>query len=707
MDGRLAVLAIMGELKTHNCPDELMHMACKRLFGKDYRFNETADALKHIKPIPPKCETLRSQLHVECDGCVWKPKNPQLEVIITPQNPSSEVIVIDPTQYTHAGNADWFIRLHGQNVRYVRDWKCWMIWNGKIWEYFESDEITQLVVELTREMNRQADYITDSTAANLLRKHAKATQSLANMLATIKTAKNDPKIQAKPDDFDSNKYLINYANGTLNLKSGQIQPYNRDDLMTKCSRIPFIQQPIPVFLKFLDEIFEGKQEIIKYIQTLFGMCMTGDVSQEQLFIFWGSTANNGKGTLVEAISYILDEYRVALPVSSLAAHTRSAIPNDIAMLKGARLCTVNEPRDNEPLDAGTIKSITDKGQISARFLGKEFFKFWQTHHTIITTNPKPNIKMDAGMKRRLVLIPFYFSPVVVDLNLDKKLQAEAPGIIAWMLEGCLRWQKDGDLIQPQEIKDAVAEYHEEMDHLSEFWHVCIEVDIAHAKTPTNIIYAIYKLWCEANEIRAQSPKNFTQTVLHKGIKGLKKDFGYNINKVRCRSYIGIRGTMRATEIALRYMANPGTEKEWAVEQFQQWESWKPATATEKIMRNEGTQEIIKSIQDRFGTDATREEVDEFIKAWDEDVSDDDRDQIVTAFFSPQPQASGQAQRDRIKSLRDILLEEQNLNGAAQIDAIVFKASSIGMNKEIVIDMVNKLKSSGEVIEASNDRYRVV
>ncbi len=615
--------------------------------------------------------------------------------------------IIDATQYTHAGNADWFVRLHGRNVRYVRDWKRWMIWNGKIWEHFESDEITQLVVTLTHEMYRQAESMTDSSAADLLRKHAKCTQSSSNMLSTIKTAKNDPNIQAKPDDFDANKYLINYANGTLNLRTGKIQEFSRDDLMTKCSRIPYDPIPIPIFLNFLNEIFEGKQEIIKYVQTLFGMCMTGDVSQEQLFIFWGATANNGKGTLVEAISYILDDYRVALPVSSLVAHTRNAIPNDIAMLKGARLCTVNEPRDNEPLDAGTIKSITDKGQISARFLGKEFFKFWQTHHTIITTNSKPNIKMDAGIKRRLVLIPLYFSPAVVDLNLDQKLQQEAPGIIAWMLEGCMRWQKDGDLIQPQEIKDVVAEYHEEMDHLTGFWHNCIEVDICHAKTPINIIYNIYKLWCEANEIRVQAAKTFTQTVLQKGIKGLKKEWGYTADKKTCRSFVGIRGTMQATEIALRYMQNPTAEREWAVEQFQQWESWKPATDTEKLMRNEHTEIALKELQKEFGANKPAPElVDSFLKVFfDGEVDDEDRAKIVTAYFAPVAE-SGQNQRDRIKTLRNIIRDNQG-QGAVPAEAIIQKAQEAGISKEAMEDMIQKLKSSGEIIEASDGRYRVV
>ena len=96
MDGRRAIIAIMGELKNVGCPDELMHMACKRFFGKDYKFNETDDALKYIKPIPPKCETLRQTLNVECDGCSWKPKTAEPEIkekvepILTQEEPIEE-----------------------------------------------------------------------------------------------------------------------------------------------------------------------------------------------------------------------------------------------------------------------------------------------------------------------------------------------------------------------------------------------------------------------------------------------------------------------------------------------------------------------------------------------------------------------------------------------------------------------------------------
>lgn len=698
-EGREYMLAMCTDLKAQGATESHIKVFAKLMYGAKFDETRTLQEWQNIDPAKTwTCGKLREKCaaHIDLNKC--EQCKARKEAYTNPPQ------ISEKAQYTDVGNAHWFVQLHGRNIKYVPSWKAWMVWDKTRWVMRTTEQMTPYVEQLASEMRRQADNMIDSGAAEELRKYADKSESYNKMLACIKVAQNHPAILCDHEAFDQNKYLINFANGTLDLKTGILRDFNRDDMMTKISPVPFDPtKPYPIFSKFLNEIFEGKQELIKYIQTLFGMCMTGDVSQEQLFIFWGASGGNGKGTLVEIISYILNEYRVALPIASLSAHAKNNIPNDIAMLKGARLCTVNEPKDNEPLDAGKIKEITDKGQISARFLGKEFFKFWQTHHTIITTNPQPNIRMDGGMRRRLVLVPFYYSPEVIDINLDVKLRTEAPQIIGWMLEGCLRWQKEG-LIQPQEIKDAVTDYHESMDPLTEFWNVCIEVDILHAQTPSNLLYTIYKLWCEANEIRAQSHKTFTQTIIRKSIKGVKKHLGYDKNGMRCQTFIGLRGTSKAVEIALRYKANPSAEREWAIEQFQQWESWKPATPIEKIMRSEDTSEVIKGLHDRFGNTKPAEfEVDAYIKAWDEDISDEDRAKIVVAYLTT---VSDQNQRDRIKTLRDIIRDNQG-KGATPIEIIISKSQEAGIEKRDMENMIQKLKSSGGIIEVSENRYRVV
>lgn len=68
---------------------------------------------------------------------------------------------------------------------------------------------------------------------------------------------------------------------------------------------------------------------------------------------------------------------------------------------------------------------------------------------------------------------------------------------------------------------------------------------------------------------------------------------------------------------------------------------------------------------------------------------------------------GKSQRDRIKVLREIIRDLQKEMGAAPIEEIISRAEESGIKKETVEDMIQKLKSAGEIIESSNDRFRVV
>lgn len=468
--------------------------------------------------------------------------------------------VIDLANLTDLGNAKRFVTLHQRNIKYVPVWKCWMVWDGKRWIGRDSSGMVPLVDEMIKSMYAEANGTISSEDSERLKKHAKATEAENRIMATIRLAASQPDMQADPDDFDRDKYLINFANGTIDLKQKQLREFQREDMMTKiCSVVYESSTKAPRWISFLNEIFENKSEMINYIQTILGMCMTGDASQEQIFIFWGATGGNGKGTLVEAVAHILSEYHVPLPIESILSKNKTNIPNDIAMLKGARLCVINEPEFGVRISESKIKQLTSKDSISARFLGKEFFRFKPTHHTIIQTNPKPNIRLDGGIERRLVLVPFNFKVDKPDLTLDVKLRAESSGILNWLLDGCERWQKEG-LVKPQEVIEAIEDYKAEMEPLQDFFDNYTIKDST-AITPHIILFTIYKLWCEINEIIPKGAKGFTQLILS---KGFKSKLAYDRNGIRCRAYYGICGTLGATEAVIQYTQS-GATKEWVLE----------------------------------------------------------------------------------------------------------------------------------------------
>jgi putative DNA primase/helicase len=612
--------------------------------------------------------------------------------------------------YTHAGNADWFVRMHGHKVKYVRDWERFMVWNGRVWEQFKLDELTPLVIQVTIDMQNLADRAGDD--GRKLKAHAKLTQNTPNVLNTLRQTKNDHRIQAYPDDFDNQQYLLNFSNGTLDLLTGELRDFRREDMMTKCSKIPFYpDMPYPRFEKFIKETFGGDREMIKYIQTLFGMCMTGDVSQEQAFIFWGPTANNGKTTLVEIMGYILDEYFVSLNSSVISVGSKNSRETAIALVKGARLLNINEPSDNEPFDSALFKLFADKTQLQGRQLYGAGFRFTPTHHLIITTNPYITMKRDRGTDRREVAVPFEYSPKIIDKHLLEKLKTEAPQIISWMLEGCLRWQTEG-LIQPKKVKDTGDECKAEMDHLREFWESCIIIE-KYAETPIKEIYLIYKLWCEAYEIPFQSPKGFTQTIRRKCIDGVEVKQGYEYSsgqKRRARTYTGIKGTDRATEIARRVLNNPA-ERNWAIEQFQLSDSWSPDIDPYSI-------ELMTWFGDNLPciTEGVHHLQDVFPSAPEHEIED-----AVIAYLLPKKTVdidkstnpisvlmSGDSQRAEMKKICDIIRLLQNMNnGSADFVNILTFAEIAGMTPRVAEDRLVHLKSAGDIIEVGEKKYRII
>ena len=79
-------------------------------------------------------------------------------------------------------------------------------------------------------------------------------------------------------------------------------------------------------------------------------------------------------------------------------------------------------------------------------------------------------------RRRFNLIPFEHKPSNPDQRLEEKLQREWPGILRWMIGGCLDWQENG-LLRPHSVQVATAEYFADQDVFSQWLEDKCEVDL--------------------------------------------------------------------------------------------------------------------------------------------------------------------------------------------------------------------------------------
>ena len=139
--------------------------------------------------------------------------------------------------------------------------------------------------------------------------------------------------------------------------------------------------------------------------------------------------------------------------------------------------------------------MTGGDPISARFMRQDFFTYDPQFKLMISGNNKPGLRsIDEAIKARVKLLPFsVFIPVGErDLELKNKLKAEWPGILQWMIDGCLHWQRVG-LKPPTIVIEATNKYLEEEDTIS-LWLDDVFVKDKQRWTSVSTLNASWKEW---------------------------------------------------------------------------------------------------------------------------------------------------------------------------------------------------------------------
>lgn len=287
----------------------------------------------------------------------------------------------------------------------------------------------------------------------------------------------------------------------------------------------------PAWKTFLQDIFDGDQELIHYIQKAVGYSLTGSIKEQVMFILYGK-GRNGKSLFINTISDILGSYANNIQAKTLMVKNNDSVNNDLARLQGSRLVTSSEPNEGFRFDEGLIKQITGEESITARFLYGEEFEFLPKFKIWVSTNHKPIIRgTDDGIWRRMMLIPFtvQIPEEKVDKDLKWKLLRESPAILDWALEGAVMWQQEG-LEMPEAVEKASREYRREMDVLEQFLdEECEMVEGEHVAASE--FYKAYKEWAKENEEYMMPKQKFSQK--------MKDKFTYEKNRYG-RFYQGVK-----------------------------------------------------------------------------------------------------------------------------------------------------------------------
>ena len=400
---------------------------------------------------------------------------------------------------TPVGQAELFAARFGGDFRYNHFREIWLHYESPCWRPDADMAVFRAATEFVRDQQRAALELPDQRKRAEEMDFAIKGESTKSLNDMIKCATWNTTFADRGENWDVDPWLLAVNNGIIDLRTGLLRPGKPSDRITlKCSVDYNPKAECPRWWKFLGEIFGSDEELIEFVWRLCGYIITGQTTERVVPMFYGRGAN-GKSVFLNVLASILGDYAFALPFASLQFQKQEGIPNDLAALVGRRLVTMIEANDGLRLNEAKLKTLSGNDRISARFLHGEFFTFQPVAKFVLAMNHKPIAKDDSpGFWDRIRLVPFLhtFPQGARDETLQATLiKTEGEGILAWAVEGCLRWQATG-LPKPASVVEATAEYQADSDQLSEFLMTCCSIENPESLTGAGSVQKAYNSWAD-------------------------------------------------------------------------------------------------------------------------------------------------------------------------------------------------------------------
>jgi putative DNA primase/helicase len=391
-----------------------------------------------------------------------------------------------------------FAEAHVYNMRHVALMGRWFLWTGKVWAADEK----RIAFSLARQIVRAA-------AREHNKKEAKSIASAKTVAAVEKLAQADPRLATIVSVWDADPWLLNTPGGVVDLRTGALRPHSSGDFMTKITAIG-PGGDCPRFKTFMNEIMAGDEEMIAFIQRVLGYCLTGDIREEAIFFLYGK-GQNGKGVLTSTLEWILADYCKAAGDEVFTETRNDRHSTEIARLKGARVVLVAEVEKGRRWAEARLKKMTGGDTLTARFMRQDDFQFKPEFKPLISANSKPQLKsFDVAMRRRMNLIPFVVTipPERRDTELKAKLKDEGAGILQWMIDGCLKYQRLG-LAPPASVVRATDEYFRSEDGVANWINEWCKVGEGHREKSSKL-FASWKHYADEARLIAGNNKEFKE-----------------------------------------------------------------------------------------------------------------------------------------------------------------------------------------------------
>ena len=418
--------------------------------------------------------------------------------------------------HTDLGNAERLNDAYGPDLRYCFEMGRWLVWDGQRWNANIPEGVYSRTYDVIRKISKEAEGL-PAEQAKAIMDHAVRSERAQRIEAAIVLARS--MVPVKHEVLDGDSWLLNCLNGMIDLRTGHLIPHDPAKYITKLVRANYDPNAeCPRWLSFINRIMDGNADLIGFLQRMTGYCLTGSTGEECMAILYG-TGRNGKGKFLSTLQELLGDYAQTCPTATLMdkGQSQTAVSNDVARLRGARLVTASETEDGQRLNESQIKQLTGGDTVSARFLHHEFFDFVPVCKFLFACNHKPRIKgTDEGIWSRIRLIPFrvFIPPEERDKHLMDKLRVELPGVLAWAVRGCLDWQKLG---LGDTVQDVTECYRNEMDVIGEWLADCVVEGQQFTISAKQVVQA-YTQWCERQGEHPIGARRLTSLLLERGFE---------------------------------------------------------------------------------------------------------------------------------------------------------------------------------------------
>jgi putative DNA primase/helicase len=358
--------------------------------------------------------------------------------------------------------ATLFVEKHGAGLLFCHTRGKWFVFDEKsgVWHPDETRRGFDFARRMARDAAKKGD------------EKARANAGRAAFASGVeRLAQSDQSVAATIGVFDTDPYLLGTPGGVVDLRTGRYVTAGRDARITRMMAVaPSDGAVCPLFLKFLHEAVGGDEAFIEHAQRTLGYALVGENS-EQVLVFIHGPGGNGKSVLVKLMTWIFGSYAAVASMDAFTATKGDKHPTDLAKLAGARWVASTETAKGRMWDEQRIKQVTGGEKISARFMRQDEFEYLPQFLPVISGNDRPRFPtVGEAERRRFIVWPFTHKPPEKDRELSNKLQAEGPGILRWLIDGCMKWmaarKAGGDaLARPMAVRDATDKYLAEQETL--------------------------------------------------------------------------------------------------------------------------------------------------------------------------------------------------------------------------------------------------